>query len=89
MRDFSISDDLEKILVKLKKKDKVVAEAVLKKIDEIVSCENVSHYKNLRESLQDLRRVHVGSFVLTFTYNSRTHRVEFIDFEHHDEAYAR
>lgn len=87
MREFSISDDLEKILVKLKKKDKVMAEAVLKKIEEIVNCEEISHYKNLRGSMQDLRRVHVGSFVLTFTYDPRTHKVEFIDFEHHDTAY--
>ncbi len=87
MREFSVSDNLEKILTKLKKKDKIIAESILKKIDEIVSCDDVSHYKNLHGALQDLRRVHVGSFVLTFTYDSRTHRVEFIDFEHHDNAY--
>lgn len=87
MREFSVSDDLQKIIAKLEKKDRILHTALLKKIEEIVNCEDVSHYKNLRGRLQELRRVHVGSFVLVFAYDQRRHKVAFIDFEHHDNIY--
>ena len=45
--DFYVSEHLEKILSKLSKKDKNLYEQILKKIDEVIHCSDVDHYKNL------------------------------------------
>ena len=87
MREFRTSEDLLKILSKLEKRDKLLYLSVIRKIEEIVNCEDVDHYKNLRKPLHELKRAHIGSFVLMFAYDKRTHKVEFIGFDHHDNAY--
>ena len=53
MREFEIKPELEKKLTKLVKKDKPLYEPVMKKINEVVSSEDVEHYKNLRCSMKD------------------------------------
>lgn len=85
---FNIDTELEEKLVKLSKKDKITFEAVLKKIDEIVQIQDITHYKNLRSPMQEFKRVHIrGSFVLLFRYNEQTKKIEFIDLAHHDLVY--
>ena len=69
MHDFEIKPELYKKLVKLSKKDKNAYEAVMKKISEIVNSSDVEHYKNLRYDMKDSKRVHIGHFVLVFSYN--------------------
>ena len=89
MREFSIENNLQKILKKLFKRDKTTYEAIMEKINEILTCPDVNHYKNLRAPLQCLKRVHVnGPFVLTFEYFSETDKVAFYDFDHHDGIYS-
>ena len=86
MREFLIEEDLQRKLNKLFKKDKVTYEIIMKKIEEILICGDVNHYKNLRKPLQHLKRVHVrSSFVLTF--NIVGEKVIFYDFDHHDNIY--
>lgn len=88
MRDFSIEDQLKKIISKLLKKDKDTYTALINKIEEILSCADVNHYKNLRAPLQHLKRVHIkGPFVLTFKYLPAEDKVVFYDFDHHDNIY--
>ncbi|MBN2459621.1 addiction module toxin RelE [Candidatus Woesearchaeota archaeon] len=88
MRKFSIEDDMKAKLIKLSKRDKVTYEALMRKIDEILSCEDVNHYKNLKKPLQGLKRVHVkGPFVMTFKYLESNDKVVFYDFDHHDKIY--
>ena len=88
MRDFLIEDKLQKKLIKIKKKDKVLFEAIFKKIDEIVSSNDVNHYKNLQNPMQQYKRVHVkSSFVLIFKYNESDDSVIFYNFDHHDNIY--
>ena len=58
MREFSIEDKLKKLLNKIFKKDRVMYDAIMKKIEEILTCEDVDHYKNLKKPLQDFKRVH-------------------------------
>ncbi len=66
---FSDRKITEKKLIKLYKKDKVMYEVVMKKIEEIVK--NPHHYKPLRHDLKNIRRVHIRkSFVLVFTVDS-------------------
>ena len=89
MRDFSVEAGLQKILEKLCKKDKQTYEILMRKMEEMLSCEDVDHYKNLRKPLQHLKRVHVrGPFVLTFKYMEKEDKVVFYGFDHHDNIYA-
>ncbi len=74
---------------KLSKKDKLLYEQLLKKIDEIVSCEDVEHYKNLRYNMKDSKRVHIGHFVLVFQYDIPADTVNFDTFDHHDNIYNK
>jgi mRNA-degrading endonuclease RelE of RelBE toxin-antitoxin system len=79
MRESSFSDHLMKLLVKLSKKDRTRYEKVLKKVEEILACEDVDHYKSLRAPLQRLKRVHIdSSFVLTFRFDKAEDVVHFL-----------
>ncbi|MBI4154874.1 hypothetical protein HY498_02195 [Candidatus Woesearchaeota archaeon] len=44
---------------------------------------------NLRYSLKDEKRVHIGHFVLTFKFFKEENKIEFLDFDHHDNIYKR
>ncbi len=87
MREFEIKPELHKKLVKLSKKDKNTYEAVMSKIQKIVNCSDVEHYKNLRYDMKDSKRVHIGHFVLVFSYNKSNGFVSFEDYDHHDSIY--
>ena len=87
MYNFDVSENLEKKLNKLSKKDKDLYNQILKKIDEVIHSENVEHYKNLRYSRKDSKRAHIGHFVLIFQYNKEENLILFDDFDHHDNIY--
>ena len=82
------SEKLKKILKKLFKKDKVRYEAVLKKIGEIITNDDLNHYKNLSHSMKEFKRVHIDShFVLIFKVNQNEKEIRFDDLQHHDYIY--
>ena len=85
MNKYEISDHLKKILKKLRKKDKSLYETLMKKMEDIINCDDVEHYKNLRYNMKDSKRVHVGSFVLVFQWENN--KINFDDFDHHDNIY--
>lgn len=89
MFEFDLSDDLKALLRNLGKKDKPLADALKKKIKEIVSRdkETIEFYKNLRKPLNEFKRVHVGNFVLTFKVYKERNFIFFWSVKHHDEAY--
>lgn len=87
MYNFDISNNLEKILNKLSKKDKNLYNQILKKIDEVIHSEDVEHYKNLRSNMKDSKRVHIGHFILVFQYKKDKNLIIFDDFDHHDNIY--
>ena len=88
MREFSIEDNLKKTLGKLAKKDRAMYEALMKKMEEVLTCEDVEHYKNLRSPLQDFKRVHIKrSFVLIFKHIKPDNKILFYDLDHHDQIY--
>lgn len=88
MRARELTPSLRRKLNKISKKDKNFYEQVLKKINEILCCEDVNHYKNLRNPLQDFKRVHIrGSFVLIFEYIEKEDKVVFSNIDHHDNIY--
>lgn len=87
MFDFSFSKKLKEKFKKIKKKDLKLLQAIQKKILQIVNSdlESINHFKNLKKPLNYLKRVHVGSFVLTF--HVKDNLIIFEDFVHHDKAY--
>ena len=90
MREFEIEITLRKILSKLFKKEKRRYDILMSKLEEILTCENVEHYKNLRKPLQRFKRVHINSnFVLAFQYDKKQDLVIFFDFDHHDKIYKK
>jgi len=89
MRKFEVKPALEKTLVKLYKKDKMSYEALMKKIEEILSSSDIEHYKNLRYNMKNSKRVHLGNFVLVFSYDKSKDFVSFEDYAHHDNIYRR
>ena len=80
MRNHEIKPSLQEVLNKLSKKDKVMYERVLKKIEEIISCSDIDHYKNLRHDMKDRKRVHLGHFVLVFKFFKESDTLSFVDF---------
>ena len=87
MHNWQTSEHLKEIMRKLSKKDKSLYEQLIKKIDEIIKCYDVEHYKNLRYNMKDSKRVQIGHFVLVFQYNKATDTINFDDFDHHDKIY--
>ena len=84
---FEIKPELQKILKKLKKKNTLMYKRILKKIPEII--ENPHHYKPLSNIMSGVRRVHFDPYVLTFLINEKEKKVEFLDFDHHDNIYKQ
>ena len=91
MYTYQLRKSLEKEFFKLAKKKPQLLLLVNKKIVEIVSCDSVHHYKNLKSPLQHLKRVHVNkrSFVLVFSVDEKNKDVIFEDFDHHDNIYKK
>ena len=90
MRNFSIEENLNKTILKLKKKDRVTYDAIMKKIWEVTNSPDIEHYKNLRNPLQQFKRIHInGPFVLVFRYNKAEDQIRFYDFDHHDNMYGK
>lgn len=57
-------------------------------MQEIISTENMAHFKNLRKPMNHLKRVHIQkSFVLIFKYLKKEDEIKFMDFDHHNSIY--
>ena len=89
MREFEIKLELSKKLAKLSKKDKNSYEAIMKKIQEVFKSANIDHYKNLRYDMKESKRVHIGHFVLVFSYDKSKDFLSFEDYNHHDNIYSK
>ena len=89
MHNWKISEHLEEVMGRLSKKDSSLYQQLLKKIDEIINCYDVEHYKNLKYNLKSSKRVHLGHFVLVFQYDKSTDTINFDDFDHHDLIYKK
>ncbi len=89
MRSFEILPSLIKSLKKLSKRNRALYEQVMKKISEVTSSSDVEHYKNLMYDMKDLKRVHIGHFVLVFEYQKTEDKIVFKDFDHHDNIYRK
>ncbi len=83
--DIKLSDEIEQEFEKLRKKDKGLYDAVMKKILKIA--EEPFLGKPMRNILKGKRRVHVGHFVLFYEIENSPSRIVVIKLAHHDDAY--
>ena len=85
----TISNELNQTMAKLKKRDIALFRRVQKKINQISDCDEttINHFKNLRRSMSNYKRVHIGHFVLLFRIEKDA--VIFDRFVHHKEAYRK
>jgi len=82
------SELMAKKLIRLKKKNLMQYLNVRKKIDQILA--NPQHnYKYLHYTLQGIKRVHIGHFVLIFVVDSVNKTISFEDYDHHDKIYKK
>ena len=82
-----ISGKIQRIFDKIKKKDKLQAEILKKKIKEIL--ENPYRFKPLTANMVGIRRVHIRHYVLTYGIIEKDKIVRLLDYEHHDRVYRR
>ena len=88
--EYDLSDKLKDILQNLAKRDPKKVLIINKKIKQIVNSDEltIEHYKNLRYTMKDFKRVHIDKhFVLTFQYDRMKKFVFFVDYDHHDNIY--
>ena len=82
-RKYCDSSLFQKNLRKLKGQDLF---NVMKKIEEILICDDLNHYKNLKNDLKKYKRIHVNdSYVILFFGDDG--KVYFVDYNHHDFVY--
>jgi len=79
-----VVEKVDRIFKKLRKKDSVQFEALCKKVNDIL--ENPQQFKPLKNPMQHLRRVHVGSFVLVYDTDEERKVVTIRRYEHHDDV---
>ncbi len=85
--ELEVSEKLQKIFSKLKKKDKVQAEILKRKIKEIL--ENPYRFKLLTANMAGIRRVHIRHFVLIYEILENQKVVRLLDYDHHDNIYRK
>ena len=83
--ELEISEKLQRIFEKLKKKDKARADIIKRKIKEIL--ENPYIGKPLTGNLVGVRRVHIRPFVLSYEILESEKIVRLLDYNHHDNIY--
>jgi YafQ family addiction module toxin component len=80
-----VVEKVDRIFKKLRKKDLTQFEALSRKVNEIL--ENPQRFKPLRSPMQQMRRAHVGSFVLIYDIDETRKVVTIRRYEHHDSVY--
>lgn len=79
------SENFNKILKRVKKKDKEIFQRISENIFKIIN--NPLCGKPLRNVLKNYRRIHIGHFVLI--YEIANTEIRFLDFDHHDKVYKK
>ncbi|MBU2634397.1 MAG: type II toxin-antitoxin system RelE/ParE family toxin [Nanoarchaeota archaeon] len=85
MYSLSVKPEVDKKFEKIRKKNSKQFKIILKKIEQVVK--NPHHFKPLRGDMHGVRRVHVGSFVLTYEIDEEKKVITILDYDHHDKIY--
>jgi mRNA-degrading endonuclease RelE of RelBE toxin-antitoxin system len=84
-RQYKFLPKFAKAFSKLKGKE---LHNLIKKMDQILECEDINHYKNLMNGLKKFKRVHVNdSYVILFI--DQNNFIHFVDYDHHDKIYNK
>lgn len=78
-----VSEKLNKILKKQKRKNPQVVVEIQKQMNKILGFPEFG--KPLRYDMKKERRIHIGSFVLVYKVSGN--EIHFLDFDHHDKIY--
>ena len=79
------SEHLDRIFVKLSKKDKLQFEILTRKINEIIQNPRIG--KPLTANMVGQWRVHIRNFVLIYEILENEKVVKLLDYAHHDDVY--
>ena len=85
MYKIKVRKEVERVLKKLAKKDKISSIYISKKVKEIQ--ENPYRFKSLRKPLQGFWRVHIGNYVLVYSIDEQNKIVTIERYKHHDGVY--
>ena len=85
MYKIQVRKEVERVLKKLAKRDKISSIYISKKVKQIQ--ENPYRFKPLKRPLQGFWRVHIGNYVLVYTINEENKTVIIERYKHHDEVY--
>ena len=80
-----ISEQLDKLFLKLSKKDKMQFEILSKKIQQII--QNPKIGKPLTSDMAGQWRGHIRNYVLTYEILESEKIVRLLDYDHHDHIY--
>ena len=83
--DIVLEEKVEKILLKMKKKDMQTYLRVIKSILKVAKNPEIG--KPLKNVLKGYRRIHVGHFVLIYRVERKEKKIIVLKFSHHDDAY--
>ncbi len=87
MYALAVREGVDRKFSKLAKRDRAQLEAIHKKVRQIL--DDPHRFKPLRVPMQNMRRVHVGPFVLVYEVDEGSKTVTLLDYEHHDKVYGR
>lgn len=87
MYSLDLREKVKEKFHKMEKKQKKQLEAINKKVLEIR--ENPHRFKPLGNIMKGFRRVHFGSFVLTYSIDEKNKTVVLEDYDHHDNIYKK
>jgi len=87
MYNIEVRKEVERVLKKLAKKDKISSIYISKKIKQIR--ENPYHFKSLKKPLQNYWRIHIGNYVLIYSIDEKRKTVIIEKYKYHDEVYKK
>jgi len=87
MYKVKVRKEVERVLKKLVKKDKISSIYISKKVKEIQ--ENPYRFKSLKKPLQGFWRIHIGNYVLVYSIDEQNKTVVIERYKHHDEIYKK
>lgn len=88
MFTYDITDVLRKKLKKLSRKDKVLAQAFYRKLQEVINRDTVDSYKNLKSPMNMFKRIHLtDNYILLFSVEKK--HIVFVDIKHWDYVYGK
>jgi YafQ family addiction module toxin component len=85
MYAIELRETVKKKFKVLEKKDKKTLHRVTEKIKEII--QDPHREKPLRRPMQNMRRVHIRTFVLVYSIDELGKTVILEEFDHHDKVY--